>query len=310
MSSFRRFSPWLAAVLLLAAAALGCDLLLTRAIGRSESLDAGRLLRLAAGADREEIAIFGPSTAGADYIPQILGRRFYNYGLDAAGPDVVNVLLALELRTGSRQPIVIDFPRIGFHEIGDPRNYIPLGGRPEIRRLMRANGQWKWYYAVPGLRYFGAWDWYVKGLLTDRIALTKRVRRGHTERLDDPPWEAGAFARNVERRLATPTPWLIDPRQERELIARMHSAPDRLFILVLAPVHASFEAHATGEAEYRAELARLAASTPNVRIIDMTHPHYPDQYFRDTAHLNDTGARAFSAELRQKLAALGVDVSN
>lgn len=298
----------LAALGLMVIAVAG-DHALTRAISHSESLAAGRLARLDDPRASTEIPIFGASKAEASYVPSVLGPRFYNYGLGSASPDVTNMLLATTLRHESSQPVLIDLVQWAFDGVGDPRNYLLLADRPPARAMMREAGVWEWYYAVPGLRYFGSWDWYVKGLLTDRIALTKRMDRGFAVNLDEAPWSAELFARDVAKRRNTAMRWGVDPAQRRTLVQLVASAPHRTFVIVFSPLHKSNFVRATGEAEFRRELRQMAAAAPNLRIVDMTRMDYPDRYFLNTTHLNQRGARRFSADLRRELLRLKVIAS-
>lgn len=306
MNSSRLLWTLVLAALGLVALALAGDLAMTHAIARSESLAAGRLARLDDPAVSGEIPILGASRAGSNYRPALLGPRFYNYGLESASPDVTNMLLTTELRRKSNQPVVIDLGQWAFHDVGDPRNYLLLADRPETRALMRRGGIWKWYYAVPGLRYFGSWDWFAKGLLTDRIALTKRIERGFEVKLDEAPWSADLFARDVAKRRVTAMRWGIDARQRRRFMELVRSAPNRRFLLVMSPLHASCLERASGEEEFRQSLAAMERAAPNLQIIDLTRAAYPDQYFLNTTHLNQRGARAFSSDLRRELVRLKV----
>lgn len=296
----------LAAALALAAIAIAADLSLERAVAYSEALPAGRLSRLEQHRDPDEIPIFGASKAGSNYVPSVLGPKFYNYGLPAASLDVVNVLLEMELAKPSRQPVIIDLNQFAFGETGDPRNYLLLTANPHVRQMMQRTHSWTWYYAVPGLRFFGAWDWFAKGLLTDRIALTKRLDRGYEIKLDEEPWSAPLFARQVAEREKGSFEWGINGRQKAELLALVRRAPQRRFVLVMSPLHRSFFVRATGEQAFREELAEMERQAPNLTVIDMSRVDYPDTLFLNTSHLNQQGARVFSAELRRQLIARGV----
>ena len=306
MSSSKIFWSLALATLGLTAIAWSADYALTRAISHSESLATGRLSRLDDPRKPDEIPIFGAYKAEANYVPSVLGPQFYNYGLGSASPDVTNMLLATALRHESNKPVVIDLGQWAFLDVGDSRNYLLLADRPETRIMMRRAGIWKWYYAIPGLRYFGSWDWYVKGLLTDRIALSKRMDRGFIVNLDEAPWSADVFARDVKRRLQTPLQWGLDPRQRRKLVEIVGTAPQRQFVLVLSPLHRSCFARASGEKKFRDVLRRMEESAPNLRIIDMSRSNYPDRYFLNTTHMNQRGARAFSADLRRELIRLKI----
>ena len=306
MSSFRWLFGTALAALFLAIAAYGADLLLTNAIRDSQSLAAGRIARLRDLRDPNEIPIFGSSKAEADNDPSVLGKDFYNYGLASTGLNVTNWLLETELRRPSRQPIVIDLVQWTVVEFGDVRNYLPLSQDEDVRDFLKRAGLWRWYYAVPGLRFFNSWDWYVKGLITDRIVLTKRYDRGFNVNLDEAPWNPAVFREKVAARLALNYPLGIDPVEKRRFLSLVRSAPDRQFVVVLAPLHKSFFAHNDGGIGLRKDLRDMRRGLPNLHIIDMTHANYPDQYFLDTAHLNQRGARAFSIQLRAELKRLKI----
>lgn len=303
-------SKWLfgtaLAALFLALVAFGADVLLTNAIQHSQSLAAGRIARLRDSRDPNEIPIFGSSKAEADYVPSVLGEGFYNYGLASTGLNVTNWLLETELRRPSRQPIVIDLVQWTVVEFGDVRNYLPISQHKDVRDFLKRAGLGRWYYAVPGLRYFNSWDWYVKGLITDRIVLTKRYDRGFNDNLDEAPWSRADFQQKVAARLALNYGLGIDPLEKRRLLSLVRSAPDRQFVVALAPLHKSFFAHNDGGIALREDLREMRRGLPNLHIIDMTHADFPDRYFLDTAHLNQRGARVYSMKLRDELRRLGI----
>ncbi len=286
--------------------AVGADEVLTARIQHSESLAAGRIARLRGARDPQEIALFGSSKAESDYVPSILGKGVYNYGLAATGLNVTNWLLKIELRRQTRQPVIIDLVQWTVVEFGDPRNYIPGSRDRDIRQFLNESGQWRWYYAIPGLRYFGAWDWYVKGLISDRVSLTKRMDHGFSVNLDEPPWNREIFQTKVSERLALNYPFDIDDRQKVRLAGLIRSAPNRQFVLVLAPLHKAFFAHNDGSVALRRELREMQAELPNLHVIDMTHVDYPDSYYADTAHLNQAGAEVFSRQLHDRLVGLNL----
>ena len=306
MSNSRWIIGTALAALFLAVVAFGADFLLTNAIRDSQALAAGRIARLRYVQDPNEIPIFGSSKAEADYVPSVLGKGFYNYGLASTGLNVTNWLLETELRRPSRQPIIIDLVQWTVVEFGDVRNYLPVSQDKDVRDFLKGAGLWRWYYAVPGLRYFNSWDWYVKGLITDRIVLTKRYDRGFNVNLDEAPWSRADFQEKVAARLALNYGLGIDPLEKRRLLGLVRSAPNRQFVVVLAPLHKSFFAHNDGGIGLRKSLSEMRRGLPNLHVIDMTHANFPDQYFLDTAHLNQRGSRVFSMQLRDELRRLKI----
>lgn len=297
----RSFSvvAWAALVVgVLCASALAADALFTRAILHSGSVEAGRVLRLSEGVgDPNEIPIFGASKARANYIPEELGPRFYNYGFYSASPDVSNMLVAFALKRQSTAPIVIDLHQGAFQDIGDVRNYIPAARSEEVAALLRLTNHWRWYYAIPGIRYFGSYDWYLKGVLSDHIQVTHSIARGYTHEYNTIPWNRATFDDDVRRRLAEPFKFGLDVRQRARFLELIRSAPNRKFYIVLSPLHRSFMAHSYNEPAFRMSLNDFVR-LPNVRVFDFTRTTYPDEYFLNTGHLNYRGAVVFSRKLR------------
>ncbi|MDB5579759.1 MAG: hypothetical protein JWR80_4935 [Bradyrhizobium sp.] len=308
MFSSRKALTWLGCIVAVVGVALLSDALFTRLILSSESVEAGRVGRIINGTGgADEIPIFGASKAEADYVPDVLGPGYYNYGFSAASPEVVNTLLTYELKVGHAKTIVIELFPGKFADIGDVRNYIPYARLPEIAQLIRSQDKWQWYYAVPGLRYFGSYDWYLKGILSDHLRATHEIRRGYSVEFNAIAWRRDLFEQDIQRRVAQPPlQFGILPDQARRFLELINSAPDRKFIIVISPLHKSYLHDAVGEPAFRQQLA-VFARLPNVRIIDFMHAPYPDEYFRDTGHLNYRGAQIFSAELKAAIANAGRD---
>jgi hypothetical protein len=287
------------------AVALAADVAMTALILRSNSVEAGRVGRVIYKSAPREIPIFGASKVTADYRPDVLGPDFYNYGFASASPAVSNYLLGFETKKTSDSPIIVDIHQGRFADIGDPRNYLPFIGYDETRSLLEKAGQWRWYYAIPGLRYFGSYDWYVKGILTDYFQTTKIVSQGYVRELNALPWNQADFDANVQRRLTEPLRWQMDDEQMHRFMDLIKATPGRTFVIVLSPLHKSFYVGATGETAFREKMQAFLA-LPNVKLIDFSHVDYPDSYFVNTGHLNYTGAGAFSAQLRERLRQIGI----
>ena len=292
----------LAAALAFGVLALAADAWTTRAIARSEWLQAAKVGRVIKGVDERDIPVFGASKAVADYIPAVLGPAVYNYGLAGTSHDVTNLLLTFETRERSRAPIIVDVHQGAVPEIGDVRDYIPFAHHPEVEAFLRAKGQWRWYYKVPGLRYFGSYDWYLRGLVADLTARPGSVVRGYLPPVGIAAWDGAGFDTKVERRLARPFAMGVPDAEWQALTRIVARTPHRRFVLVLSPLHRSYFANATGQDRFERQLAAMRRF-PHVTVLDFTHADYPDAYFRDTSHLNERGAAVFSRELRAALPA-------
>ncbi|MDB5711457.1 MAG: hypothetical protein JWL96_3527 [Sphingomonas bacterium] len=294
-------------VAIFAMVALLVDTAFTRSIVHSQSLEPGRLARVVYGEDRDDYPIFGSSQGCANYIPTVLGDHYYNYCVKGASHSVVNMMLKYEIQNGSKSPIVVDMRQGTIAFIGDVRDLIPFARSPDMRSTIERNGVWRWYYDIPGLRYFGSYDWYLKGLLTEaakrhgmsQLAGSRGGDRGYTNDFAA-PWSASEFRQIAMRRLRFTEKFGLKQQDQAELIALIKSAPQRKFVLVLSPLNWSFLAHVANEAGLNRQIAQWRA-LPNVTVVDWTRKRYPDEYFFDTGHLNRRGAGVFSQELRPVL---------
>jgi uncharacterized protein (DUF2164 family) len=304
MRSFKAGATILATVVAFYLGALLVDVAYTHMILRSTWLQAGRIGRIVTHADADEIPMFGASKIVADYIPDILGPHTYNYGLQGTSQAVTNLLLSFEIQKHSRQPIIIDMYQGRLSGIGDVRDYIPYARYPQVEQFLRDAGEWRWYYAVPGLRYFGSYDWYTKGIVSDYTSGRDAIRHGYHPPVSAiAPTRAGfdaAVAARAREQLALG----MASDQWNRMVQLIRKAPQRRFAIVLSPLHKSFFVHVTGQKQFQDRLATLAA-IPNVRVFDFSRAPYPDAYFEDSAHLDTQGAAVFSGELKQALSHAG-----
>jgi hypothetical protein len=292
----------LACTVLFCAMALMIDMIFTGLILKSNWLQAGRIGRVITHADQGDIPIFGASKVVADYIPSILGPKYYNYGFAGTSQSVNNLMISFEIKEASNNPIVVDVYQGTLAGIGDVRDYIPYARYPEVEKMLRDAGEWRWYYVVPGLRYFGSYDWYAKGIISDYTGQRDAIRRGYIPAVNAAPWDRSQFDAVVRERSQLRFTFGLLDAQKARLSQLITMAPNRRFVIVLSPLHKSFFAHSSGEIAFQLYLKQLA-SRPNVKVIDFTHAPYPDDYFQDTAHMNAKGAAIFSRQLKAALAA-------
>jgi hypothetical protein len=286
---------WVLALILFSAVAAFADYAFTRwAIYENRSSDAGRLYHLAAERG-DEIPIFGSSKVYHDYVPAEMGVNAYNYGFDGVSYEVTDALLDIELAKHKTTPVVIDLKPQAEHGIGDPATYIPLAFDARIRRLLRATGSMAWRYYVPGIRYFGYYDEYLKEWINDRAGLMRTVERGFSH---EKYWsfDRARLDAAVRQRVKGPNGYFPDETQNERLITHIREHPERLFFLVYSPVHESCFTNFQHIEQFDAFKARLAA-LPNAVVLDFERSGYPDEWFKDTNHLLYDGALDFSRRL-------------
>ena len=286
---------WLIAGLIFAAACIAADYLVTRwAIDENPSGDGGRLYHFIH-EDGDEIPIFGTSKVYYDYVPGEMGINAYNYGLDGSSYESTDTFLEIELAKHKRTPIIIDLKPQSEYGIGDPAAYVPFVTDSRVRELLARTHSLDWRYYVPGLRYFGYYDEYLKEMINDRMHAVRRVDRGFSYEKN---W---TFDRNrldaaISKRIRAPNGYFADEEQNARLIRRIEAHPERLFFLVYSPVHDSCFTNFQNADAFERFKMRLAA-LPNAIVLDFQRPSYPDAWFMDTNHLLFPGAEDFSRRL-------------
>ena len=271
------------------------DYVFTRwAIYENSSSNAGRIYHLMQESG-DEIPIFGSSKVYYDYIPAQMGINAYNYGLDGTSYEVTDAFLEIELAKHKTSPIIIDLKPQAEHGIGDPNAYVPFAFDSRIRQLLETSDSMVWRYYIPGIRYFGYYDYYLKELINNRAQLMRKVERGFSyekfwtfdrARLDDA----------IRLRMQGPNGYFPDTAQESRLLDRIKQHPERLFFLVYSPVHSSCFTNFQNLEQFNAYKERLG-SLQNAVVIDLERTNYPDQWFKDTNHLLYEGAVDFSRDL-------------
>jgi hypothetical protein len=291
---------WGGALVMFASVGVACDIFWTRCvISGSDSFEAAKVSRLIA-LRSPEIPIFGASKARADYVPGLIHPAAFNYGMDAASYEVIDLLLHIELAKNKAGPLIIDMNHQAFRGIGDVSKLIPFTQLPEVKDLLKRDGSMQWRFNIPGIRYFGFYDWYLKDFLAERYTVTRRVDRGYTTTYNRLPWDRSTFDAAIKKRLETGYGFKDDPSQDERLFRHIRHAPRRKFVLVYAPVHASCFVNFTGAGEFAQFLVRLRG-LDNVVVLDWSRLHFPDEYFADTVHLNERGAIEFSRRLGAEL---------
>lgn len=290
-----RAGLWTALLLAFVGIAVVGDYFLTHwAIYENPSGNAGRLHHLITESG-DEIPIFGSSKVYYDYVPSELGLNTFNYGLDGASFEVTDTLLEIELSKHKSTPIIIDLKPDAEHDIGDPSSYVPLAFDKRIRGLLERSGAMVWRFLVPGIRYFGYYDYYLKEWVDARAHVMRVVERGFSH---EKYWsfDRARLEAAVARRIKGPNGYFPDESQNRRLIEHIRQHPERTFFLVYSPVHPSCLVGFRNAGEFDAFKAQLSA-LPNAVVLDYLGASYPDQWFKDTNHLLYDGAVAFSRTL-------------
>ena len=301
---------------------------------KSELSNEGKLNRLLTDNAPDEIPVFGSSKARSAFIPDTLGKNVFNYGMEKCGFDVINFLLSIELEKEKTSPIYIEFNHRSF--ISDPSHtvnastYVPNLEHERVAHFLEQNESLEFRYRIPGLRYFGSYFYYLRYFIKEKSGSNKIVSRGGN--FSKFELSERVFSTLVENRLK-----LIQQREEleyalqhkeevissagRKKLETLHSYlqftysktlvrnfkelaaghPNREIYLIQTPRHWSETRGVGNIEEMEAFYKQLDSELNNVHVIDLSSLPIADSGFKNTSHLNLTGAQLFSAALRKEL---------
>jgi hypothetical protein len=300
ISNFKQFllRILLPLMLLLSVGGWVCDVLFTRKmILNSELCGAYKVNRIINETYKDEIPIFGSSRAEYGLIPDSLGGHIFNYGLAGTGYDVTLFFVERECSKKKRTPIIINLDLDGITaHTGDISNYIPNCTAPDIHTLLGDDD--RAYFKIPFIRYFGRYENYMRLYLSNRIELTKFNNKGAS--LERNVLPASEFAALVKERQSTTTTFTIDTALSRRLFKVIAEHPERTFVFVIAPYHASYFANYSNMDVAYTLMASLKGH-PNVRVFDDSHLALADSCFLNTTHINYKGALIYNTAIRDSL---------
>jgi hypothetical protein len=245
-----------------------------------------------------EIPIFGASRAEGTFIPSLLGKDFFNYGISGTREDVQLFFLEQECKKNKKNPyILLTFEVEGYtNGLGDLNTYLLNINNKDIRSLVGDN--YRWYYKIPFVKYFGKYESFFKDYLNERMMLTKYKENGATIEKDEITKEK--FDYLVDERKNTEGEFKNDSSLEKRFIQLFNAYPNRKFIIIIPPYHPSCFARFKNYNDVQNYLSYLS-KFPNISVLDYSHNFYPDNYYMNTSHLNYKGACVFNNMLKDTL---------
>lgn len=295
-SSFKKFFRFLIIVL---TSCIGIGIAINTVfekciIFQGETSGASKINRILKQSNLDEVPIFGSSRAENHFIPSIIDKNCFNYGILGTQGDIWLFFLEKELSKNKRTKIIINFDLEGLiYAQGDIGNYIP--NYAETTKLVRPNG--KYYYNIPFIKYFGKFESYLKYKLSESINLTKKAERGghfKTHTLTE-----ARFNELVFRRKESPSQFMKEELLFKKFNQLVQST-DREIYIVVGPYHKSYLESFKNINEVNAFLSSIEAF-PNVTVLDLRDKISGDSLFFDTAHLNYEGAKIFSRMVHEVL---------
>ncbi len=257
-----------------------------------------------------EITIFGSSRAEKAYYCDSINANCYNYGFPNQNFEVSALLLEFELKKEKNTPIIIDIHHDYFqHDAYTNINlatYLPfVNSNTTVTNFLNTNNRLLPYHYVPGARYFGSYSSYIEPLVGNKLGL------GNAHYLKGGIFDTKIGAsRSIEKRIANRKSKSLTfeiPAEKDSLLRSLITAhTNRNFIFVISPYHYSAKSTITNWETMLSYFTMLETKYPNVIFIDLSSLLTDDKYFKDTVHLNESGAQVFSLALRLSLIETGL----
>ena len=266
-------------------------------IAKTESSGAAKVSRIKSNDDPSEIPILGSSRAEGSFIPDSLGKNYFNYGMAGVQDDVWLYFLQLELTKKRKTPILINIDIDGLQSISSGVNYwLYHANDPVIKGFIGDN--WKPIHNIPFIRHFGQFEIHIANFLKERFGLTGATNKGailELKSLSKNEFEAAVAKRNKEKIQVTD-----DPAIHAALMKVLSDTKGRKIIFVLPPYHPSY-LNAIQNMNQVHHLHNEIKAFPNVSLLNYSSLPFPDDFFYNTSHLNKKGAIYFNSLLRKDI---------
>lgn len=294
----KRFLLFTVALLgVLVAGLLVMDFISSRALLASTGNNAYKMHRLFDAHPVQELPILGSSRAALQYVPPMLSPLAFNYGQNGSNQAEIFFQLQFLLKEDKSSPIIVNFDPTGFPKneskvsfVGDfrlVRNRNALNALPEAEK--------DWRDRIPGLRFYGMFGNTLTSWLNVHLGVTRHIVEGALLEINSRTEEEWAYI-NAKMK---PKAFYVDDHWKVKLQTLMQGS-SRPIIWVVAPCSPRWKELFTNKPEMEAFLGWLAQQ-PHQTVINLFDLPYENSLFMDPTHLNEKGAYAFTAALRERL---------
>jgi hypothetical protein len=264
------------------------------------SCGAYKINRILTSVDPNEIPIIGSSRAETSFIPELLGKDFFNYGLEGTQENVMIFFMEQEcLKKERTAPIIANIDLDGVNsKSGDLLNYLYNSRDPRVKPLMP---NYESYYAFPFVKYLGQFENYFRYYLNNRTQLTKYAKDGaFIEKIVLPK---AMLDQLIEYRRTHQDEFRHEEALKTKFMETIKKNGHRQFIFAIPPYHSCFFSNYRNPEDAKAFINELR-NLKNVKVFDFSNVIYPDSLFINTTHLNYNGAVRFTKEFRDSLRTL------
>ncbi len=269
-------------------------------IAKTESSGTAKVGRIKTNDDPNETPILGSSRAEGSFIPDSLGRNYFNYGMAGVQDDVWLYFLKIELAKKRKTPIIINIDIDGLQSLPSGLIYwLNNANDPVIKGFI--GDKWKPIHYIPFLRNFGQFEIHLANYLKEKFEVTGATNKGailEMKSLSKKEFIAAIERRNAEKIIVTDNPSI-----KNELMKVLADTKGRKIIFILPPYHQSY-LNAIQNVDQVNKLHSQIAAFPNVYLLNYSSLPYPNSYFYNTSHLNKEGAIYFNSILKKDLTPL------
>ncbi|MFN5478580.1 MAG: hypothetical protein ACK48G_01255 [Chitinophagaceae bacterium] len=285
--------------LLLLAVGLVIVHLLFRNVIIAKTLSSGtaKVDRIKANNDPQEIPILGSSRAEGSFIPDSLGKNYFNYGMAGVQDDVWLYFLKIELSKKRETPIIINLDSDGLQRIQSGLIYWLFNTNDSTIQSFIGN-EWRTIHYVPVVRNFGFFETHIANFVNEQLEITGSRNKGAILELKS--LSKKEFDDAIEKRKATKMVVTNDPGIYSDLFKTLSSTNGRKVILVVPPYHKAY-LNSIQNPELVNELHTQLDALPNVFVLDYSNLPLSDNLFYNTTHLNKSGAIVFNRVIKQAI---------
>ena len=206
--------------------------------------------------------------------------------------------------------------------------FVPNLDLPGVKDYLKRVDRWELRYAIPGVRYYGSYESYLRYSAREKNSKNKQLSRGALlmdlvpskavfanqvkaraidvaehraimAKVNDPTRAVSASERQMLHGLDLQLLFTADSARIRRFEELVSSRPERPFLLVYTPQHTSELAGIANYAEIEKLFAALESRHPNLHVFNYARMPLPDDHFKNSSHLNNAGARAFCTAFRR-----------
>lgn len=251
-----------------------------------------------------EIPILGSSRAEAGFVPSELSPSAFNYGLSGSSQGETLLHVRAVCQRNDARLVIVNLDPWGIGGLGNFQGDYSLVSDSTLLSEYQDYTKIHISDRIPGTRFYGCLRPNLAEYLNSVMAATKSIDQGAIlQRLsrNEEEW-AYIIAR------CSPQPFVCVDKVWSQYLQVFAEHPQIQFIFVVSPVSKPWWERFEGKDQLAAFLTE-AETIPNLTVIDLCTPNidrYDLSFYMDLTHLNETGARKFTRELREELVRRGL----